>query len=192
MLVHIQQHDVATKVHNAWLKTIEDGVHTYDIFRDGVSKTKVGTKEFADAIIKRIGQKPEVLQAVDYHPRDDKKIISQAISVSKEIKDLVGVDVFIDWDKGSAEDLGQMLTKIEISGMQLTSISNRGAKVWPEGFKETFCSDLWRCRYEKNKIGEMFRHQNIVDLLVKLQESGFDYVKTENLYNFDGEKGYSA
>jgi isocitrate dehydrogenase len=192
MLVHIQQHDVATKVHNAWLKTIEDGVHTYDIFRDGVSKTKVGTKEFADAIIKRIGQKPEVLQAVDYHPRDDKKIMSQAISVSKEIKELVGVDVFLDWDKGSAEDLGQMLTKIESPGLKLTSISNRGAKVWPEGFKETFCSDLWRCRYEKIKIGEMFKHQNITELLNKLYDSGFDFVKTENLYNFDGEKGYSA
>ena len=35
MLVHIGQADVAEKVHNAWLKTIEDGVHTYDIFKEG-------------------------------------------------------------------------------------------------------------------------------------------------------------
>jgi isocitrate dehydrogenase len=44
MLVHIGQNDVATNVHNAWLKTMEDGVHTYDIYRDGVSHQKVGTQ----------------------------------------------------------------------------------------------------------------------------------------------------
>src|SRR6266851_5406555 len=30
MLVHIGQPDIAAKVHNAWLRTLEDGVHTYD------------------------------------------------------------------------------------------------------------------------------------------------------------------
>src|ERR1700687_5968256 len=38
MLVHINQPDVASLVHNAWLRTLEDGVHTYDIFTEGVSK----------------------------------------------------------------------------------------------------------------------------------------------------------
>ena len=51
MLVHIGQGEVATRVYNAWLKTIEDGIHTYDIFREGVSRQKVGTNEFADAVI---------------------------------------------------------------------------------------------------------------------------------------------
>ncbi|KLT71823.1 hypothetical protein PL75_11575, partial [Neisseria arctica] len=51
MLVHINQKDVAEKVQNAWLKTIEDGVHTYDIFKEDVSKQRVGTDAFADAVI---------------------------------------------------------------------------------------------------------------------------------------------
>src|SRR4029077_4677481 len=55
MLVHIGQGDVATTVHNAWLKTIEDGIHTYDIFDPQVSKEKVGTKEFALAVVARVG-----------------------------------------------------------------------------------------------------------------------------------------
>ena len=42
MLVHIDQPDVAERVHNAWLRTIEDGIHTYDIFTEGISKQKVG------------------------------------------------------------------------------------------------------------------------------------------------------
>src|SRR4029077_20447615 len=66
MLVHIGQEDVAERVHNAWLKTLEDGVHTYDIFIDGVSREKVGTKEFARAVVARIGQRPEMLKAASY------------------------------------------------------------------------------------------------------------------------------
>src|SRR6478672_8759738 len=70
MLVHIDQPDAAERVHNAWLRTMEDGVHTYDIFRDGVSKQKVGTKEFGEAVIARLGQKPQTLKAVSYKQED--------------------------------------------------------------------------------------------------------------------------
>src|SRR5881296_3426455 len=62
MLVHIDQPDVAERVHNAWLKTIEDGIHTYDVYDDAVSKQKVGTKEFAEAVVARMGQRPERLK----------------------------------------------------------------------------------------------------------------------------------
>src|SRR5712664_3239491 len=37
MLVHIGETTVAERVHNAWLRTIEDGVHTYDIYEEGKS-----------------------------------------------------------------------------------------------------------------------------------------------------------
>src|SRR5207344_3457477 len=66
MLVHIGQTGVAERVHNAWLRTIEDGVHTYDIFDEGLSKEKVGTKEFANAVVKRLGQVPQILKAAKY------------------------------------------------------------------------------------------------------------------------------
>src|SRR6185312_8239208 len=66
MLVHIGQPDVAELVHNAWLRTIEDGVHTYDIFKEGTSKQKVGTKEFAEAVVARLGQRPEHLKPASY------------------------------------------------------------------------------------------------------------------------------
>ncbi len=63
MLVHIGQPDVAALAHNAWMKTLEDGIHTYDIYTEGVSKQKVGTKEFAEAVVARLGQKPENAQS---------------------------------------------------------------------------------------------------------------------------------
>src|SRR5499427_3875185 len=69
MLVHINQPEPAERVHNAWLRTIEDGVHTYDVFTEGVSTQKVGTKEFAAAVIERLGHKPNTLKPVAYKAR---------------------------------------------------------------------------------------------------------------------------
>src|SRR5437867_5982820 len=71
MLVHINEPESAERVHNAWLRTIEDGVHTYDIFTEGVSSVKVGTKEFAAAVCQRLGQKPNTLKAVTYAHRPE-------------------------------------------------------------------------------------------------------------------------
>src|SRR6185295_18295448 len=62
MLVHINQPEVAERVHNAWLRTIEDGIHTYDIFSIGASTRKAGTREFAAAVAERLGQKPNTLE----------------------------------------------------------------------------------------------------------------------------------
>src|SRR6186713_3584338 len=59
MLLHLGLTDIAERVHNAWLRTIEDGIHTYDIYDEKVSKQKVGTKEFAEAVSERIGQMPQ-------------------------------------------------------------------------------------------------------------------------------------
>jgi isocitrate dehydrogenase len=40
MLVHIGQAGIAAKIHNAWLCTIEAGIHTGDIYKDDVSKKR--------------------------------------------------------------------------------------------------------------------------------------------------------
>jgi len=64
MLAHIGQSKVGEKIQNAWLKTIEDGIHTADIYKEGVSKRKVSTQEFTAALIERLGQMPSTLKAV--------------------------------------------------------------------------------------------------------------------------------
>ena len=70
MLVHIDQPEAAERVHNAWLRTLEEGVHTYDIFTERISKEKVGTKEFANAVVERLGKRPNTLKAVTYKQED--------------------------------------------------------------------------------------------------------------------------
>ncbi|CAN5543638.1 NADP-dependent isocitrate dehydrogenase [soil metagenome] len=190
MLNHIGQSDVAAKVHNAFLKTLEDGVHTYDIFKENVSKEKVGTKEFGEAIIARLGQKPTTMKVVEYKNMDTKSIGASKLKPAEiQKKELVGVDVFIDWSKGNANDFGDSVDKVKPESLKLGLISNRGVKVWPNGNPETFCTDHWRCRYQS---GSVIAPKVIIDLLSKLNDAGFDVIKTENLYNFDGIAGYSG
>jgi isocitrate dehydrogenase len=198
MLVHIGQPDIAEIAHNAWLKTIEDGVHTYDIAREGTTKEKVGTKEFGRAVVERLGQKPETFKAVEYKKAEetaeaDKKPIYTIREPQK--KDLVGVDVFLNWWTGSfygaADELGPKLEAMNGDGLKLVMISNRGTKVYPGGQPDTFCVDHWRCRFMAEDQGQTITHQQVIDLLRRVADAGLDFIKTEHLYNFDGQPGYS-
>jgi isocitrate dehydrogenase len=193
MLVHIGLPDVAERVHNAWIRTIEDGVHTYDIYTEDVSTEKVGTREFAEAVVARLGQQPEKLKTAKYKSGVVDNAASRKDSASRaaEKKELVGVDVFLDWTAGTQDELGEALSAIASDGLKLAVISNRGVKVWPGGHAETFCSDHWSCRFISETDGNPIDHAQIVSLLQRVSDAGFDFIKTENLYNFDGQPGYS-
>jgi isocitrate dehydrogenase len=192
MLVHIDQTNVASLVHNAWLRTIEDGIHTYDIFKEGVSREKVGTREFAQAVIKRLGQKPEKLKEVNYKSAPRQERIGEIGQYAAADKQTVGVDVFLHWTEGSPDQLAARVEPLAGKGLRLAMISNRGVKVWPDGFPETFCTDHWRCRFLSSTEGESIDHKQIIQLLERFAGKGLDFIKTENLCTFDGEKGYSA
>ena len=54
MLAHIGQEKTAERIKNAWQKTMDAGLHTADIYQENTSKEKLGTTEFAEAIIERL------------------------------------------------------------------------------------------------------------------------------------------
>jgi isocitrate dehydrogenase len=191
MLVHIGQPEVATRVHNAWLKTIEDGIHTYDIYKPEVSQKQVSTSEFTEAVIARLGEQPKALKAVSYQSDRPMRLWQPPVEVRKAHKELVGVDVFLDWDQGSPNDLGQALSRVVEGPLRLRVITNRGVKVWPDGLPETFCVDHWRCRFLADE-GQPVAPRQVVDLLGRVLAAGFEPIKTENLYRFDGVPGFSA
>ncbi len=191
MLVHIGQYDVAARVHNAWLRTMEDGMHTGDIYKDELSKKKLGTKEFTEAVIERIGQNPEKFKTVTYQaPPEGKKSSAAKSAPAPARKELLGVDVFLDWTKGTPDELGESLSKVNGGGLKLVMITNRGVKVWPGGMPETFCTDHWRCRF-MSEDEKPIKHQQVVDLLQRCGDAGFDFIKTEHLCSFDGKPGFS-
>lgn len=193
MLVHMNQKEVATKIHNAWLKTIEDGIHTGDIYKEGVSRQLVNTKEFTAAVIERLGQEPNLFKPVFYDPQvdstfDSSKLVSPVPAMDKK---LVGIDVFLDVDpadKTVAQIAEELQKCANADKFKLSVISNKGAKVWPGAYPEDMlCTSNWRCRFAGNDI----TNADIVTLLGDINAAGLDFIKTEQLYTFDGVVGYS-
>ena len=189
MLNHIGQTEIAEKVQNAWLKTLEDGIHTYDIFKEGTSKQKVGTKEFAKAVISNLEKKPSVLKQVLYANNSALNLPKYKRKPSAK-KELVGVDIFVHWNGSNPNELAEKVRRIEINEVKLSMITNRGIKVWPDGFKETFCTDHWRCRFKPSENYKINK-STIIELLKNALNENIDSIKTENLYSFDGKTGYS-
>jgi isocitrate dehydrogenase len=192
MLVHIGQGDVATRLHNAWLTTLEEGLHTTDIYSAEQSKERLGTQEFARAIATRLGRQPERLRAVSY-PEGEQAALPEIIYERSKpaMKDLVGVDVFLHWSAGTPDELAELLNRIHSDALKLEMITNRGVKVWPKGLPETFCTDHWRCRFKAKTPDGTIRHGDIVGILAKVHGVGLDFIKCESLCNFDGKPGYA-
>lgn len=196
MLTHIGQSEVAEKIQNAWLKTLEDGIHTGDIFNESFSKERVGTEGFADAVIERLGQEPTGIKPVRLGKAA--KPIEVKLKPAKVVqKELVGVDVFIDWNKSdrNPDVLGDQLSALAGPDLRLKLITNRGVKVYPNGHPETFWTDHWRCRFVSSATGSSktppVAYSSIIRLLSALEEAGLNFIKIENLYEFDGKRGYS-
>ncbi len=190
MLGHLGKSKVAQTIENAWLKTIEDGFHTADIYRQDFSYHKVGTAEFAREVIKRLGSEPLSLKPARLIDAKGGIKVKTGETVAAE-KALVGVDIFLDWDQhGRNPDiLGEQLEKLTRSGLRLKMITNRGVKVYPGGLPETHCTDHWRCRFVSKS--ETTNYSNVITLLNEITEAQLDIIKTENLYSFDGSRGYS-
>lgn len=193
MLVYIGQPEVAERIHNAWFKTLEDGIHTGDLFRSDLTKEKVGTQGFADAVIARLGQQPTTIPAVDYNKDSSKKIAISIAERPKAKKDLVGADIFIHWNKEgkSAQVFGESIKHVKSGNFSLQGVSNRGVNVYPNGNEETFCTDHWNCRFSSEDMNQTGTYQDIIDICQQLSDQGFDIIKTENLVNFNGKRAFS-
>jgi isocitrate dehydrogenase len=191
MLAHIGQGEVAERVENAWLKTIEEGIHTYDIFKPGISRQQVGTNAFADAIIARLGEKPQMLSPARHDAA--RSVAVPAYRRKPETrparKELVGVDVFVQ-STVAPDLLAEKLQAASEGCLELAMITNRGVKVWPQGLPETFLTDHWRCRFMA-KPGKQPNKTMVAELQWRLAGLGVDFVKTEHLFTFDGVPGFS-
>jgi len=206
MLNYIGQSDVAELIHNAWLKTIEDRVWTYDLVRrakaDGAGNsdtnteyTEVGTWEFAEAVVARLHKKPEYLKPVKYSGRSFKVQRSKLRQTMTDVRNakmqLDGVDIFIREGKLLADELGYRLEQLATPRFRLIMISNRGQKVYPGHYPETFCTDHWRCRFQMHEKGHHPRHADLRWLLEKIEQNNLEWIKIENLYLMNGKRAYT-
>ncbi|MEM9801424.1 MAG: NADP-dependent isocitrate dehydrogenase [Planctomycetota bacterium] len=191
MLVHLGLSDDANRIQNAWLRTLEDGIVTGDLVGSKGQRGSASTDEFADAVIERLGDAPETLPRAAFRSVPDQD--DGGIEVApRPAKELAGVDVFVDWDEPGrdAATFGDRIAALGNDRLQLRLVTNRGVKVWPDGFPETFCTDHWRCRFVHPSDGAI-EHADVIALLGRCAAAGIDFIKTEHLCRFEGERGWS-
>lgn len=192
MLVHLNQPETASLIHNAWFKTLEDGIYTGDIAKGSPS---VGTKEFAEAVIERLGSKPDTMEPMNYEAGSRTKKSASTVSLKAEdrsssvVRRLEGVDVFLFENRRSVEKTADILENLPGKTLELSVITNRGANAYPKGAAEIFTTDHWRCRFLPKEGAVTLK--DIHELLEQIDKAGLDWIQVENLYSFDGEPGYS-
>ena len=206
MLVHLGQNEVASKIRNALYKTIEDGIHTADIYNTATSKKKVGTKEFTESVISNLGQKPSQLPIANYSSGDNKtEIKSEKVASVTSKKSLIGFDLFLDWNKEFSDLLAELKT-MESDVLEVKMISAKGLLLWPltdQHMMPIYKKGLTVLRFigkgitgkSSNEIldaNKTILHQDIIDMLAILDKKKFDFVKYEGLYLFDGKPGYTS
>lgn len=204
MLVHVGQPEVATKIRNALYKTIEDGIHTGDIF-SATSNKKVGTQEFADAVIVRLGEKPNRLPVAAFAAKQKAGGHSSEKSAITAEKSFVGFDLYIDWQQ-EFDDLLVLLKGMESEKLEVKMISAKGLLLWPHSDKHmapNFAKGLVSLRFigkgitGKNSSDiidktKSINHRDLIDMLEILEKKHLNFVKYEGLYLFDGKPGYTS
>ncbi len=191
MLCHIGQGAVAERVRNAWLRTLEDGIHTADIAGTD-TRERVGTKAFALAVTQRMGLQPQQLKPAALAGAQAMRIDStpSRLATSRApVKALVGVDIFLDCPGILPAALGERASAAVGTHSILKFITNRGVKVWPNGFEETFCTHHWRCRLGRS--AGPASDAWVLEAIAALAQAGLDVIKMEKLYTFDGVPGYA-
>jgi isocitrate dehydrogenase len=199
MLQHLNLGEYAETIEKAWAVTLESGIHTADIFREGFSSKKATTEEFANAVIKFLGESPKNIQPM-FLNAGEKRILNlnqknpEVEKMKSGQKTWVGTDVFLSSTPTSPKKLGESLLaltqKFSLS-YELSFLSNRGIVVWPTGFEGTRCIDHWRCRFLALGLPSGLKSNHMLELLKCLAEENFEVIKIENLYEFNGEQGFS-
>ncbi|MFM7296869.1 MAG: NADP-dependent isocitrate dehydrogenase [Planctomycetota bacterium] len=185
MLVHVGLGQSAARIHNAWLRTLEQGVLTADLRPSKAA----GTLEFTEAVIANLGALPQERPPVTWAD-EAKPLLVEVREPRAEVRERVGIDVFLHHE-GATEALAARLLAVAGPALELSMITNRGVKVWPAGHRETVCTDHWRCRFVA-RDGAAVDYGSLHALLGRIAEQGGDVIKTEGLFRYDGQPGFSA
>ena len=192
MLVHLGEAPVAERIANAWLATLESGLHTADLHREGLSEREVTTDEFTDAVIARLGSEPERLRPASFETRRISVPEPTPVTV---VRERAGIDVYVHWDE-PGRDPGALAHRVERategSPLHLALITNRGVEVHPGGHPETFVTDHWRCRFLPERAGASPTLDDVLAVPPLLAAAGIEVVGTEVLQRVDGAEGYSS
>jgi len=198
MLRHVCLGKLASILENALLSTLESGVHTGD-FGDR-TRPSVGTAEFSEAIMNRLGEKPKTVPAAVVPEATETSFVRPARPTAPQVirtftnvvTQVVGCDIYLDTPLSPISVADEMARVCEDTPFKLTLISNRGTQVWPTGSVFTECVDYYRVRFElrEEALAGQFGQSRTVALMDKIAEK-FTVCSYELLRMFDGVRGYS-
>lgn len=206
MLVHLNQSQTANLIHNALYRTIEDGIHTADIFNSTNSKKQVGCKEFTKAVIANFGNQPKQLKIANYSENSKKTTINSPQSTNNIVnKTLIGFDLFIDWNHDFQALLNKLKT-LESEKFEIKMISAMGLLLWPlidQHQMPNYNQGLTILRFIGKGITGKNSHdiinpnikifnQDIIAMIAVVDQNQLDFVKYEGLYLFDNKPAFSS
>jgi isocitrate dehydrogenase len=186
LLRHIDEFEVAQRVEDALMVTLESGIYTQDVLESG----SVSTSAFADAVIANLGRRSERWGAKDYRDLRIPTLDARRDYVRPESRVWTGVDIFVE-SALSADELGQSVERLaEGSPLRLKMISNRGTKVYPSTGGMTDCVDHWRCRFVARDASEVLDDGVVFGLLGRLG-AVHRWMHVEKLEDHDGKAAYT-
>ncbi|MBS2031113.1 MAG: NADP-dependent isocitrate dehydrogenase [Deltaproteobacteria bacterium] len=187
MLRHLDEAAAADTIENAVLATLEAGIFTRDVKGDAGS---VGTSRFTDAVIARLGRRPEKWKVRERKALVLPQLPDSANPVVAKRRRTVGMDVFVESTEVPGE-LGLLLTQLaEDTPLRLKMISNRGTQVFPATGAMTACVDHWRCRFVLREPSGDLSEAGALQLLERVGRE-LRWMHVEKLAEFDGALGYT-
>lgn len=195
MLDYLGHQEVARKIKQAWLSTIEAGIHTKDMYDASISKKCVGTKEFSDEISTRLHEASDNLPQVELSPIPVFEDSEYPILPSLQV--LVGADVFISWQK-EFDNLIKLINNLsqatENKALKLQMVGSRGLKLWPETemANQLEPGDFIRARFVAQGIGEKIATQeDVAQLIAALTAHGFSFFRVDKLHVYNDRLGFT-
>ncbi|MDB1135721.1 isocitrate dehydrogenase [Candidatus Anaplasma sp. TIGMIC] len=191
MLVHIGHTNKAQAIHDAFLKTLEDGVHTADIYNPDTSSSRASTTEFARAIAKNLGAVPSNLRRMSIE--ENPAMVAGTVRPEAKPRTFVGVDVTVHWahDPTRIEELAKSLSELaSSSSAELKMIHAKGMELWPSAPYAFSYIDLLTCRFYLSESQNKDSSLSMGQLLIGIENLGLDIAKATKLYTFDGVPGF--
>ena len=186
LLRHLDEHVAARSIENAVFAALEQGAYTRDVRESG----SVSTTAFTDAVIARLGQRPERCVVRDHRPIRLPEVDAAADFVRARSRRTVGFDVFVE-SASTPEDLGRSLDRLAAeTPLRLKMISNRGTKVYPDSIALTDCVDHWRCRFVLRDPSADLSDPALFSLLQRVAAE-HRWMHLEKLAEIDGAPAYT-
>jgi len=186
MLNYLGLDQYGSVIHNALMAAIESGIHTGDFGENRA--ISVGTKEYTQAIIKTLKLDNITAGDIDKYHKPNLPSANKMMVSSSEIIETVGIDLFVESEQ-QANIIAAIVQSHLDSDMELTTITNRGTQVWPEGSVFTDLVDTYVVRIEKNTT-EIIKKKKFMEQAIHLYDF-LNISSIEMLITIDGQRKYS-